>query len=113
MRSSHVLQQVSQTGPHLFTAGQNLSRGQDETVCAGVTKLHSHRVLRFRVLERIVDTVTADLVDSVADGATSESGAVNSLDSSDGALGQASVCGRVWECAGTSVAIWVHPELGV
>ena len=53
------------------------------------------------------------MVDGVADWAASESGAMDSLDSSNSTLGQASVGSRVGQRTRASVAIGVHPELGV
>lgn len=109
----HVLQQVSQTSPHLLTARQNLIRRQNKTVGTSVAKLDCHRVFRLGVLESIVNAVTTDLVDGVTDRAASEGGSMHSLDSSNSSFRQAGISGRIGQGTGASVAVRVHPKLGV
>lgn len=87
--------------------------GQNKAVVTSVAKLYGHGVLGTRILECVVNTVATNLVDGVANRTASEGSAVDSLDSSNGALGQACVRGRVWNGAVAGVAVRVHPELGV
>jgi hypothetical protein len=109
----HVLQQVAQTRPHLLSTRQNLRRRQNESIFARIPHLNRHAECRFRNLIRIVHTISADLVDGVANRATRENRAMDSLDSSNGAVGQGLALRGVGDSARACVAVRVHPELRV
>ena len=109
----HVLQHVAQARPHLLSTWLNLRSRQDESIVARVPQFDSHAVRGLRILVCIVHTVAADLVDRIADRSTFKDGAVHSFHSSDGAISQRLVLRGSRESAGASVAVRVHPELGV
>jgi hypothetical protein len=109
----HILQQVAQARPHLLCAGHDLSRRQDESIATSVSELDRHAERCLGDFKSVVHTIATNLVDGVADWASGEDSAVDSFDSSDGAVGQGLVLGGVGDGAGTCVAVWVHPELRV
>jgi hypothetical protein len=109
----HVLQQIAQARPHLLSTRQNLVRRQHKAIVASIPELDSHAKCRLCNFKRVVDAVTTDLVNSVADGSASEDRAMYSLDSSDGAISQRlALCG-IRDRARTSVTVGVHPKLRV
>jgi len=81
--TSHVLKQVRQSCPHLFAAGYDLGRGQDETIVSCVAQLNRHRVLDLGIFVGVVDRSSRDLVDGGANRTLCESCAMDSFDSSD------------------------------
>lgn len=105
----HVGQEVLESSPCLLTTRQDLVGREDETVVTSIPQLNSHAVCSLGTLVSIVNTVAADLVDSVANWATGESGSVNGLDSGDSAIGERCILGVVGDGGGAGVAVWVHP----
>jgi hypothetical protein len=109
----HVLKQVTQARPHFFSTRLNLSRRQHKSIITRIPQLHRHTKRRLRNLERVIDTITTNLVNSVANGSAGEDSSVDSLDGSNGTVSQSLVLSGVGDGAGTCISVRVHPKLGV
>ena len=106
--SLQVAQQIPQPRPRLHSTGRNLVRRQHKPILARVPQLTRETVLRFRHIRYIIDTGSRDLVDSGADGAGFEHGAVDRFDGGRDPLGEGLVFGVVGreDRAGVAVRWW-------
>lgn len=109
----HILHHVPQPRPHLLGTRQNLLLGQHKPIATGIPQLDRHTVRRLCNFKRVVDAVTADLVNGITNGAAGKRGAVDGFDGGNGARREGRVLCGVGDRARTCVAVGIHPELAV